>query len=81
MIKLITASDGIMWAYLIIFVFPSMLFPSHKFHVIYLVVFPTTAICYEVVCSLLEDCVQYPMLICRCISSTFIPSSFTAPIP
>ena len=40
LIQLTTASDGIMWAYLIDFVFPSMLFPSHKFHVIYLVVFP-----------------------------------------
>ena len=79
----VTASDGIVGAYLIVFAFPSMFFPSHQFHVIYLGFISTTSICYKVVCSLLEDCV-WPVsseLICRCISSNFISSSFTAPIP
>ena len=79
-VRLLFLMDGIVGAYLIVFAFPSMLFPIQQFHVIYLSFISTTAICYLVVCSLLEDCVQYHELICRCLSSTFINYSITAPM-
>ena len=67
--RLLLLMDVIIGAYLIVFAFPSTFFPSQQFHVIYLGFISTTYICYRVVCSFLEDCVQYPELICRCYSA------------
>ena len=59
----VTASDG---STLHVF-FPwhgSLLFPIHN--IIYRDFISITALCYYVVFSLLEDCVQYTELMCRC---------------